>query len=103
MIEPYLDDTDEGIDDWGVRKLQPDAPQEIKDAYDKCLRLRHIGTLEDRQMLDTWFQTIKPYIVHRDGRLKGVKRNAPSEVKDAYEKLKRSGIVLDENGAIVKF
>lgn len=102
FIEPYLDDTDEGIDEWGVSKIKDDAPQKIKETYDEYLRLIHVGTSEDRKMLGTWFQTIKPYGVFKGRALAGIREDAPSEAKDAYEKLKRSRIRVWESGAVVK-
>lgn len=101
QIDPYIIDDDAGSD-CGIMKLQQDAPTEIKEAYDEYLRLIHVGTSEDRKMLGTWFQTIKPYGVFKGRALAGIREDAPSEAKDAYEKLKRSRIRVWESGAVVK-
>ena len=94
-----IDDDD---DECGIPKLEQDAPTEIKEAYDEYLRLVHAGTAEDRKMKDTWFQIIKPYAIFKAHVLAGITEDAPTEVKEAYEKLKRSGIRLSECGATVR-
>lgn len=90
QIDPYIIDDDAGSD-CGIMKLQQDAPTEIKEAYDEYLRLIHVGTPEDRKMLGTWLQTIKPYAIFKAHVLAGIMEDAPLEVKRSLQEIEAFG------------
>ena len=54
------------------------------------------------EQIATIFQTISPYAIYKRHVLIGIKDNAPSDVKEAYDRLQKSSVVLSESGAKVR-
>ena len=54
------------------------------------------------EQIATIFQTIKPYAIYKRHVLVVIKDNVPSDIKEAYNRLQKSGIVLSESGAKVR-
>lgn len=48
------------------------------------------------------FLIIKPYALFKSHMLSGIKDDAPTKVKEAYEKIKKFGVPLSESGATVR-